>query len=124
MSQRKPIFERSSGNVFADLGFARPGEELTKAQLVLQIAGLLRARNLTQTAAGELLGLPQPKVSHLYQGQTAGFSTDRLIRFLNRLDQDVDIVIRSKPAVRRSARVRVIGGASSRRGRRKVTRAT
>lgn len=107
-ARTKPLFERSSGNVFADLGFAHPEEELAKAQLVLQIVELIRARGLTQTAAGRLLDLAQPKVSLLFRGQVAGFSTERLIRLLNRLDQDVDIVVRSKPAVRRMARVRVV----------------
>ena len=60
MSPRKPVFERSSGNVFADLGFDRPDEELAKAQIILRIVDLLRGRGLTQTAAGHLLGLPQP----------------------------------------------------------------
>jgi predicted XRE-type DNA-binding protein len=109
MTQRKHLsFERSSGNVFADLGFEHPEEELAKAQLILQILTLIRARGLTQTAAARLLGLPQPKVSLLFRGQVAGFSTDRLIRFLNRLDQDVEIVIRTKPAAQRAARVRVV----------------
>ena len=109
MTQRKALaFERSSGNVFADLGFEHPEEELAKAQLILQILTLIRARGLTQTAAARLLGLPQPKVSLLFRGQVAGFSTDRLIRFLNRLDQDVEIVIRTKPAAQRVARVRVV----------------
>jgi uncharacterized protein (UPF0371 family) len=38
----------------------------------------------------------------------AGFSTDRLIRLLNRLDQDVEIVVRAKASARRPARVSVI----------------
>ena len=116
MTKREPKFERSSGNVFADLGFEHPDEELAKAQLILRIVELLRARGLTQTAAGLLLGLPQPKVSLLYRGQVTGFSTDRLIRLLNRLDQDVDIVVRTKPAVRRRGRLRVLeGGKAARR---------
>lgn len=107
-AKTKILFERSSGNVFADLGFAHPEEELAKAQLILQIVEIIRARGLTQTAAGRLLDLAQPKVSLLFRGQVAGFSTERLIRLLNRLDQDVDIVVRSKPAVRRMGRVRVV----------------
>jgi predicted XRE-type DNA-binding protein len=106
--------------VFADLGFDHPDEELAKAQLILRIVQLLRARGLTQTAAGQLLGLPQPKVSLLYRGQVTGFSTDRLIRFLNRLDQDVDIVVRTKPADRRTARVRVVSTIRPARSPRRV----
>ena len=103
-----PSFEIGSGNVFADLGFKHPEEELAKAQLVFQIVQLVRARDLTQMAAAELLGLPQPKISLLLRGQIGGFSTDRLIRFLNRLDQDIEIVVRSKPSGACPARVRVV----------------
>jgi predicted XRE-type DNA-binding protein len=101
-------FEIGSGNVFVDLGFDHPEEELAKAQLVFQIVQLVRARGLTQLAAAKLLGLPQPRVSLLLRGRIGGFSTDRLIRFLNRLDQDIEIVVRSKPSGGRAARVRVV----------------
>lgn len=126
MTKKAPDSERSSGNVFADLGFEHPEEELAKAQLILQIVELVRARGLTQTAAGQVLALPQPKVSLLLRGQMAGFSTGRLIRLLNRLDQDVEIVVRTKASARRSGRVRVIrrGGAPRGRRRRTVGRAT
>ncbi|MEI8190244.1 MAG: hypothetical protein WCI75_11065 [candidate division NC10 bacterium] len=41
MTQRKhPSFERSSGNVFADLGFEHPEEELAKAQAGYAVAAL------------------------------------------------------------------------------------
>jgi predicted XRE-type DNA-binding protein len=109
MTRRRLAFEKSSGNVFADLGFDRPDEELTKARLILEIVQLIRGRGLTQTAAGHLLGLPQPKVSLLFHGKVAGFSTDRLVRLLTRLGQDVDIVIRAKSTARQAGRVRVVG---------------
>lgn len=109
----KPSFEISTGNVFADLGFEHPEEELAKAQLVLQIVELVRAKGLTQVQAAELLGLPQPKASLLLRGQTRGFSTSRLIRFLNRLGQDVDIVVKSKPAARTDARLQVVSERSA-----------
>ena len=107
MKKTGPAFERSSGNVFRDLGFEHPEEELAKAHLILQIVELVRARGLTQIAAARVLALPQPKVSLLLRGQTAGFSTGRLIRLLNRLDQDVEIVVRTKASARRPARLRV-----------------
>jgi predicted XRE-type DNA-binding protein len=39
----------SSGNVFADLGFANPEEELLKAKLVREIRAIIKRRKLTQT---------------------------------------------------------------------------
>lgn len=105
--KRAPRFEASSGNVFADLGFEHPEADLLKAQLVYQIGRLIAARQLKQAQAARLLGIPQLKASLLLRGTTAGFSTDRLIRCLNRLDQDVEIIVRQKPASRPKARVRV-----------------
>ena len=46
----------SSGNVFADMGFADPGEELTRAQLASPIQRLAKRRRLTQVAAARLSG--------------------------------------------------------------------
>jgi predicted XRE-type DNA-binding protein len=54
----------SSGNVFADLGFAEPEEELTKAQLASQIRPTIKRRRLAQAAAAKVMGIDQPKEWH------------------------------------------------------------
>ena len=87
---------KSSGNVFKDLGLPDSEERLAKAELASQIAGIIRKKKLTQTQAAKQLGINQPKVSALITGNLAGFSTDRLIRFLNLLGRDVNIVIKPK----------------------------
>ena len=46
---------RSSGNVFADLGFADAGERQTKVRLAIAINGVLKRRGLSQGKAAELL---------------------------------------------------------------------
>ena len=92
---------RGSGNVFADLGFERPEEELLKAQLVREIRDILKRRRLTQAKAAELLGLKQPDVSELARGRVHKFSLERLLRCVRRLDRDVVMVIRPKQAKRR-----------------------
>ena len=98
----------SSGNVYADLGFENPQDELAKAQLVSAISQVIASKGLTRVKAAEALGLDQPQVSRLLRGRTSGFSTDRLLRLLNELDQDVEITIRPKPAdLLRSAHVSV-----------------
>ena len=102
----------SSGNVFADLGFANPGGERVKAKLVREIRAIIKRRNLTQTKAGLLLGLKQPDVSALVIGRVGKFSIDRLVRCLDRLDYKVDFVVRRKP---RRASLRAIAPKSNRR---------
>ena len=98
--------EKSSGNVFADIGVSAPDQALAKAELARQIARVIAARRLTQAEAASVLGLDQPKVSALLRGRLGGFSTERLFRLLNALGRDVQIVIRpARP--RASARVSV-----------------
>ncbi len=96
MSKDRKITE-SSGNVFADLGFANPEEELLKAKLVREIRGIIKRRKLTQAKAAAVLGLKQPDVSNLVTGRVGRFSIDRLVRCLDRLDYKIDIVVRHKP---------------------------
>ncbi|RWP90121.1 MAG: XRE family transcriptional regulator [Mesorhizobium sp.] len=94
--------EVSSGNVFADLGFDNPEEELLKAKLAREIRAIIKRRRLTQAKSAELLGMKQPDVSAIATGRTGKFSIDRLVRCLDRLDYKVDVVVRQKP--RRSTR--------------------
>lgn len=91
------IVTASRGNVFADLGFKNPEEELLKAKLVRELRGILKRRKLTQTQAAAMLGLKQPDVSALVTGRVGKFSIDRLVRCLDRLDYEVDLVVRHKP---------------------------
>lgn len=85
-----------SGNVFEDLGFDNPEEELAKAKLASTIYDIIEDRKLTQKEAGVILGINQPKVSALKNGRLAGFSMERLLFFLRALDQDIDIIIHPK----------------------------
>ncbi len=87
-------YEVSSGNVFADLGFAAPEEELARSELAHRIATIIEDRGLTQAEAATLMGINQPKVSALVRGRLEGFSLERLTRYLIALGQDVEIIVR------------------------------
>ncbi len=93
----------SSGNVFADLGLSNPEERLLKAELVRKISEIITNLNLTQVQVAEILGIDQPKVSLLIRGRLSGFSTDRLIAYLNKLGSDVEITVKPKPENRKFA---------------------
>jgi predicted XRE-type DNA-binding protein len=99
---------KSSGNVFADLGVKNPEEALAKAELILQINKIFKQKRLTQKKAAEILGIDQPKVSALLNGKLSGFSTDRLLRFLNALGRDVDIIIKFRPRSKSHGHIRVM----------------
>jgi predicted XRE-type DNA-binding protein len=87
-------WEEGSTNVFADLGMIDAEEKLAKVELALNINQILKTKNLTQTKAATLLGIDQSKISLLKKGRLSGFSIERLVKFLNLLNQDVEIVIR------------------------------
>jgi predicted XRE-type DNA-binding protein len=100
-----------SDNIFKDLGFPEPEEALAKAELIRQISLIIKKRRLTQEQVSKLLKLPQPKVSLLLRGRITGFSTDRLLRFLNDLNCDVEIRIRiPRSRRRRQGRIAVTMG--------------
>jgi len=102
-------FTESSGNVFADLALAEPEALLAKAALADQIARIVANRHLTQMEAARILSTRQPRVSELISGRLDGFSIERLIRFLNALDRDVQIVVTPKPRSRAKATLSVSG---------------
>ena len=102
MSEKIQV-QRSSGNVFADIGLPNADEHLVKANIALVIARIIRKRELTQEQAGEILGLDQPKVSNLVRGQLDKFTIDRLMRYMRRLDYDVTISFRPKTKSRDEA---------------------
>jgi predicted XRE-type DNA-binding protein len=98
---------QGTGNVFADLGLPDAEESLAKAQLASAISDIIEERQLTQAEAARVLGATQPKVSNLVRGRLEGFSLERLARFLNTLDRDVEIRVRLRPRSRSRARLRV-----------------
>jgi len=97
----------SSSNVFADLGHPEPDEALVKAKLAYVISTIILDKGWSQTQAADVLGVDQPKISALLNGRLRGFSTERLIRFLNALDQDVEIAVRPKDHQKHQATIEV-----------------
>jgi predicted XRE-type DNA-binding protein len=91
MAQQEYIDGR--GNVLADPGHPDADEMLAKTDLAIRIRDILHRRHLTQMKAAEILGVDQPKISALTRGRLAGFSIERLLRFLLLLGLDVSITI-------------------------------
>jgi predicted XRE-type DNA-binding protein len=85
-----------TGNVFADLGLSDATDRQTKTRLAMAVNAILKERRLKQTDAATILGIPQPKVSALANYRLDHFSVEKLMSFLNALDQDVEIVIRPR----------------------------
>lgn len=96
-----------SGNVFKDLGFENPEDELAKVRLASIINEIIEERGFTQDHAGKILGVNQPKISALKNGRLKGFSIERLFSFLGKLDQHIEITITDKSKVRAKSSIEV-----------------
>ncbi|MGH9760411.1 MAG: helix-turn-helix domain-containing protein [Blastocatellia bacterium] len=83
--------EIGSGNVFADIGLDDADELYTRTALGIQVMRILKERNYSQKEAADFLGLKQPEVSAIMRAKFSRFSQERLIGFLNRLNQKVAI---------------------------------
>ena len=86
-------YTESSGNVFADLGIPNPEEALAKSEIAMRIHSIIKKKKLTQARAAKILKISQPKISLLLHGYLTDFSLERMLRFLNDLNQDVYISI-------------------------------
>ena len=85
---------RSSGNVFADLGFADAEKLKIKTGLVIEIRKAMKSRGLTQQVAAKRMGITQPKVSDMMRGDFTNLSERKLMDCLTRLGYDIEIKVR------------------------------
>jgi predicted XRE-type DNA-binding protein len=85
--------EIGSGNIFADLGLDDAEELYTRSALGIQVMKTIRQNGLSQKEASKLLGLKQPEVSAIMRAKFSRFSQERLIGFLNKLEQKVTIQV-------------------------------
>ena len=83
----------SSGNVFADAGLPDAKELLLKSQIAIAIRQAIAEKGLKQREAAELMEVSQSHVSKIIRGHLDEYSIERLIRFLNALDLDVEMSI-------------------------------
>ena len=88
---------KSSGNVFLDLGF--PEEEAAllriRADLMISIEKVIKARHWTQVEAAEVLGISQARVSDLVRGKWEKFSIDMLLSLAGRLGMEPKIQLKN-----------------------------
>jgi predicted XRE-type DNA-binding protein len=109
----KVPFEKSSGDVFADLGFtpAEAAELTAKSTLIIAIKDAMQKRNLTQQEAARLCHTDQPTLSKVLRGRMESVTIDRLAHWLTALGRDVEITVRPAPRSRRVGRLSVVEAA-------------
>jgi predicted XRE-type DNA-binding protein len=102
-------------SAFHALGLEDADDLVLRTELMRKIALVVENRHLTQTEAGKLIGMDQPRMSALIHGKITKFSTERLIKALNDLGHDIELRIR--PSIRERGVTRVIGVSSSRQSK-------
>lgn len=78
-------------SAFHVLGLADAHELDLKADMVDRIGAIIKARELTQARAGELMGMGQAEVSKMLSGHLDRFTVDRLIKALAALGERVRV---------------------------------
>ena len=93
--------QRSSGNVFKDLGFGpEEAEHLRiRSDLMIEVRRLIKARGLTQARAAKLFSVTQPRISNLVRGRIDLFSIDTLIDMLAQAGVRVNVSVRRRSQV-------------------------
>lgn len=92
----KEQITRSSGNVFADLELDNSGELALKSRIALTIKRQIEAKGLNQARAAELMGMAQSDVSNIIRGKLSGFSLERLMDGVQKLDTRVEITVKDQ----------------------------
>jgi predicted XRE-type DNA-binding protein len=83
----------SSGNVFADLGYSPEEAAILqmRADLMAKLRKFVKGKRLTQSAAAEIFGVTQSRVSDLIRGKWERFSLEMLITLATRAGMRVTV---------------------------------
>ncbi|MGC2277651.1 MAG: helix-turn-helix transcriptional regulator [Candidatus Binatus sp.] len=87
---------KSSGNVFADIGFtpAEAAELSAKSRLISALDETIKRRRLTQLEAAQRCGTDQPTLSKVLRGRMESVTMDRLTAWLTALGRTVEVRVR------------------------------
>jgi predicted XRE-type DNA-binding protein len=88
-AQRTPRTAKVANRVAITAAQDRP----VKSAIASKLNHLIDARRLSQAEAGEVLGMPQPKISAIRNLKLTGISLERLLQALAALGQHVDIIV-------------------------------
>lgn len=85
-----------SGNVFHDLGFAKPEAQnlLLRADLVAHIRKVIPKLGITQAEAAQRAGVSQPCMNDLVKGRTHQFTLDALVNVADQLSYTVKLSVK------------------------------
>lgn len=96
-STKETAITKSSGNVFADLGFS-PAESRNlriRSEMMTALRKFIQKEGLTQAEAAKRLKVSQPRISDLTRGKISRFSLDTLVNMLSDAGMEVDVRIKA-----------------------------
>ena len=80
--------EKSSDNVYADIGVANPEQMLRKARIVAQISKVITFSAGRISRAASILELSEAQLKELLRGQFQDYREVDLMEYLEKLHQD------------------------------------
>ena len=93
---------RGSGNVFQDHGHEDSDVQQMKGILAAQIIELLDSDKLSVRAASRKTGFAAADFSRVRNADLGRFSVDRLVRMVNKLDENMEVTLSFVSRVHRS----------------------
>jgi predicted XRE-type DNA-binding protein len=87
---------KGNENVFVDCGFpSAEAENLRmRSEMMIALSSYIEDRKISQTRAAKIMGVSQPRVSHLMRGKIGSFTLDALVNMLTATGLKVDISIK------------------------------
>ena len=95
-------------NVFTDMGFENPEEELTKSEIISSLRALIAEKNLTTEQVAARWSMEPSAVPELLRGHWGDYSVNQLLGFANALGRTVRIIIDSRDAAPDEAKTLVL----------------
>ncbi len=102
MKKEKLELVKGSDNPFRDAGLPDADTKLVKADLCGNIIDILDKKGWSQRQASLQTGIDQADICRIKNGDLKGFTIDRLVRVLNKLNHKVEVTVRP---VRRRTRI-------------------
>ena len=86
---------KGSENVFLDCGFPPAEAEnlRIRAKMMMALTGYIQDKKITQSRAARIMGVSQPRISHLVRGKTRLFTIDTLVNMVAAAGLKVDVDI-------------------------------
>jgi predicted XRE-type DNA-binding protein len=86
-----------SGNIYRDFGDVDAGVRQAKAILAAEIIKVLEAEALSTRQAEARSGVNHSEFVRIRRANLGRFTIDRLVSILERLNQEVEVSVRSRP---------------------------